>query len=262
MTRVYDVFVDWEGRLARELPGLERHLAAAGARRVLDLGCGTGRHVEALLARGYDAHGADSSEDMLAQAERRLGSRERLHAWELASAAPDPILRAAPFDAAIAMGNVWPFLVEERAARAAIASLQRIVRPGGLLLFGLKAFEVRRRKGDPHLPLLRRVHEGRHVWFLRFVDFDLPAREDGVRACEMHMAVVACDAREADEHGEGEALLHRVSLLRSWDPAELAAWLEARGLAGVRVSGKLDEPEAPVTGEDVFASSRVPGIAR
>ncbi|MCC7015571.1 MAG: hypothetical protein IT454_23635, partial [Planctomycetes bacterium] len=39
MSRLYDVFVDWNGRLARELPGLEAELRAVGARRVLDAGC-------------------------------------------------------------------------------------------------------------------------------------------------------------------------------------------------------------------------------
>lgn len=261
MTRVYDVFVDWPGRLARELPGIERHLASAGARRVLDLGCGTGRHVEALLARGYDAHGADASADMLAQASALLGdeaARERLHRWKLGEPAPASLAGAPHFDAAISLGNTWPFLIEERDARAAVDALGALVRPGGLLLLGLKALEVRRRSQNPYLPLLRRVHEGRPLWFVRFVDFEAPPREDGVRVAELHMAVLGGDAASSDERGECEALLHRASRLRSWDPDELRAWLAARGLADVRVSGRLDDPDAPVTGEDVFASARFP----
>jgi hypothetical protein len=38
----YDRFVDWPGRLAAELPFIERQLRAVGARRVLDAACGTG----------------------------------------------------------------------------------------------------------------------------------------------------------------------------------------------------------------------------
>ena len=36
-------------------------------------------------------------------------------------------------------------------------------------------------------------------------------------------------------------------------------WLEARGFEQVRVSGKLDDPDAPAPGEDVFASMLVSG---
>ena len=259
MTRVYDVFVDWPGRLARELPGIERLLASAGARRVLDLGCGTGKHVEALLARGWDAHGADASEDMLARARKLLGpaaAAERLHRWRLGDPAPATLAGALRFDAAISLGNTWPFLVEEREARAAVEALRALVRPGGLLLLGLKAFEVRRRSQNPYLPLLRRMHEGRPLWFVRFVDFEHPPLADDVRVAELHMAVLAGDAAGADERGEGEALLHRASRLRSWDVEELRAWLVARGLERVRVSGKIDDPDAPATSEDVFASAR------
>jgi SAM-dependent methyltransferase len=257
VSRIYDVFVDWPGRLAREMPGIEKHLRAVGARRVLDLGCGTGRHVQALLERGYDAHGADVSDDMLAQARSLVGA-ERVHAWRLGDPPPSSVTGKAPFDAAIAMGNVWPILSSESEARGTADAVKQLVRPGGLLLLGFKAFEVRRRSGNPYLPLLRREHEGKVLWFVRFVVFDvLPQPRDGSRACEMHMAVLAGDASTVDEHGEAGALLHRASRLRSWDPVELTEWLRARGFADVRISGKLDDPEAPVTSEDVFAIARV-----
>jgi SAM-dependent methyltransferase len=257
MSRVYDVFVDWPGRLAREMPGIERHLRAVGAKRVIDLGCGTGRHVQALLERGYDAHGADVSEDMLAQARTLLGESERVHAWRLGDPPPPSVARAAPFDAAIAMGNVWPILASESEARGTADAVKELVRPGGLLLLGFKAFEVRKRSGLPYLPLLRREHEGRVVWFVRFVDFDVPQPRDGSRSCDLHMSVLAGDASTLDERGEAEALLHRASRVRSWDPDEVTEWLRTRGFVDVRISGKLDDPDAPVTSEDVFVSARV-----
>jgi len=256
LSRLYDVFVDWPGRLARELPGIERHLAAAGARRVLDAGCGTGRHVQALLERGYDAHGADLSHDQLAQAAELLDGHERLHHWCLGEP-PAPSLRAAaPFDALICMGNVWPQLVGESDARAAAAAFGELVRPGGVVLLGLKAVAVRLASGEAYMPLLKREHEGRPLWFVRFVELSLAPLEDGTRVAEFHMVVVAGDSASGPE--ATEALLHRSSRVRAWSPDELRAWLEARGFDQVRVSGRLDDPEAPAPGEDVFASMRVP----
>jgi len=40
----YDRFVDWPGRLAAELPLIERQLQGVGAHRVPDAACGTGMH--------------------------------------------------------------------------------------------------------------------------------------------------------------------------------------------------------------------------
>jgi len=40
-------------------------------RKILDVGCGTGRHVTGLAARGYDVTGIDLSESMLKQAKTR-----------------------------------------------------------------------------------------------------------------------------------------------------------------------------------------------
>jgi SAM-dependent methyltransferase len=44
---------------------------APGARRLLDLGCGTGSHALALAGRGFDVVGVDISEGMIARAQQR-----------------------------------------------------------------------------------------------------------------------------------------------------------------------------------------------
>ena len=64
----YDRFVNWEGRLAHELPFLDRLLTEQGAVRVLDTACGTGHHALALAQRGYQVVGVDLSEAMIEQA--------------------------------------------------------------------------------------------------------------------------------------------------------------------------------------------------
>lgn len=244
---LYDVFVDWPGRLSRELPGLLARLRAVDAKRVLDVGCGTGRHVKALRDAGFEVHGADPSEDMLRGAEEHLGGARGLHRWALGTPPPDALAAEAPFDAVVAMGNVWPQVIGEEAARAGARAVRSLLAPGGLLLLGLKAFAVREREGGPYLPLLRREHEGRTLWFVRFVDFELPPRPDGTRVAGFHVSIL----RDGDEVAH-----HRGGLVRVWEPAELVDWLEARGWDAVRVGGRLDEPAAPPTSEDVFVEAR------
>jgi hypothetical protein len=174
---------------------------------------------------------------------------ERLHPWRLGDPPPAGLAALAPFDAALALGNVWPMILAARELDATGAALHVLLRPGARLVLGLKAFEVRRTAGDPYLPLLKRRLGERTLWFVRFVDFEVPQPSDGVRACELHMVVVAGTAGEPQQ----EILLHRATRVRSWDGEELRRWLERAGFAGARVGGRLDDPEAAATGEDVFA---------
>jgi hypothetical protein len=109
---------------------------------------------------------------------------------------------------------------------------------------------VRAEAGNPYLPLLRREHEGRPLWFVRFVDFDEPPLADGTRVAGFHMLVAGAE--------EGSAL-HRAGRVRVWAPDELERWWRERGLEDVRVSGRLDDREAPAVTEDVFLSGRAPG---
>ncbi len=245
---LYDVFVDWPGRLGREMPGLAESLRAAGAGRVLDVGCGTGRHVKALLDEGFDAFGADASDAMLAKARDHVGDGERFFSWRLGEPPPESVRDAAPFDGIIALGNVWTLLSDASDVEAAGAALRELVAPSGLVLLGLKAVAVRRETGDPYLPLLRRTHEGEAIFFVRFVDFALEADE----LCDFHMTVLRGDAASEAP----EAHLHRTSRWRVWNPESLRESLQRAGFADVRVSARLDDPDAPPTGEDVFVHAR------
>jgi SAM-dependent methyltransferase len=64
----YDRFMNWPARLAAEMPFIEGQLQAIGARRVLDVACGTGMHAVALAQRGYSVAGADFSTGMVERA--------------------------------------------------------------------------------------------------------------------------------------------------------------------------------------------------
>jgi ubiquinone/menaquinone biosynthesis C-methylase UbiE len=64
----YDRFVNWESRLAYEMPFIERTLREADARRMIDVACGTGMHAIELVRRGYKVVGADLSASMIEQA--------------------------------------------------------------------------------------------------------------------------------------------------------------------------------------------------
>jgi len=102
-------------------------LDAQGGERVLDAGCGTGAALAMLLERApVEAWGVDPSPAMIASARRRLGARARLErvAIEELPFAPGS------FDAAMAL-NVLYFAGLDGAM---VASLHRVLRPGGRLV--------------------------------------------------------------------------------------------------------------------------------
>ncbi|MHC4937472.1 MAG: class I SAM-dependent methyltransferase [Planctomycetota bacterium] len=227
MADLYDVFVDWPGRLGREMPGLVKHLG--DAKRVLDVGCGTGQHVAALLREGFDAYGADASEQMLENAVER----DRLTLWRMGE--PCPIEET--FDAVICLGNVWPQMTDLAGVDRALASIRGLLVPSGKLIIGMKAFAARK---DPYLPLLRREHEGEPVFFIRFLE---PAEE----IANFHMVIAA-----------GEHTHHRTGQVRVWSASSLRDFVSARGFDDVVTTHGMDGPPADDSTEDVFlrASAR------
>jgi len=76
----YDRFVNWENRLAYEMPFIERTLRGADARRVIDVACGTGMHAIELARRGYEVVGVDLSAPMIERArENALTAGVKVH---------------------------------------------------------------------------------------------------------------------------------------------------------------------------------------
>lgn len=132
-------------RLARSGsdPHGEAHRVAAlvpVGSRVLDAGCGTGRVAIELHRRGYDCVGVDADETML----RIARAAQPDVAWYQADLAELDLLgephELAPFDVAVAAGNVIPLLAPGTEPEV-IRRLSHHLRPGGLLVagFGLDA---------------------------------------------------------------------------------------------------------------------------
>jgi ubiquinone/menaquinone biosynthesis C-methylase UbiE len=114
----------------------ERSLTALqGARRMVDVGCGTGRFAVLAAERlGARVWGVDTSAEMLREAKRRAGARGV--GWRRAEAGNLPF-RDGWFDAA--HSHLVLHLVDD--LPAAIAELARVLGPGGRLVVGTFAPE-------------------------------------------------------------------------------------------------------------------------
>jgi SAM-dependent methyltransferase len=244
MADLYDIFVDWPGRLAREMPVITSRLHALEVASVLDVGCGTGQHVRALLDTGFDAVGADADPHMLERA-KGIVDASRLHTWQLGDAPPKSLTDQSPFDAITCLGNVWPHLIDDGVVASSVDAMHRLLKPGGTAIVGLKALAIQRDENRAYMPLLKREHDGRELFFVRFLDFDQP-KIDGVHVCRMHMTVLSGDEATdtAIEH-------HRSQLMRVWSPDELATAF-SQHFDDVSVSGSPGDPVSAVASENVF----------
>jgi SAM-dependent methyltransferase len=100
------------------------------ARRVLDIGCGTGVLAVALAASGREVTGVDPAAGSIEYASRRPGG-ERVH-WIHGDVAAVPDLAA---DLAVMTGNVAQAIVEPADWALALRGAHRALRPGGHLVF-------------------------------------------------------------------------------------------------------------------------------
>jgi SAM-dependent methyltransferase len=113
---------------------LDAYLAMAqefGARRVLDIGCGTGTLACRLAARGLEVIGADPAQASLDVARRKPGA-DKIR-WLHAPAADLPATLEA--DLAFMTGNVAQVFRTDQDWAVALTAARNALRPGGRLVF-------------------------------------------------------------------------------------------------------------------------------
>jgi SAM-dependent methyltransferase len=129
----------YEGQLAMaasevEAEFIDRALALAGGARILDLGCGFGRHAVPLAARGYRLTGIDLSGPMLERAAAL--ARQRGVALELVRRDMRDLAGLGPFDACVCLYTVIGYFDDGDNERV-LRGIRDIVIPGGKFLLDL-----------------------------------------------------------------------------------------------------------------------------
>lgn len=106
-------------------------LAEPAPKRLLDMGCGTGRLACAWAARGHRVTGAEPATAMLAQARAKA---EGAGVEWVAAGAADLDLEAR-FDLIVMTGHVFQVFMSDAEIRAVLATLRRHLAPAGRLAF-------------------------------------------------------------------------------------------------------------------------------
>jgi SAM-dependent methyltransferase len=138
---VYDVLTagyDYETWLG-ELEALARGHGLQG-RRVLDVGCGTGKSFEPLLERGYSVTACDLSPAMVTAAREKAAARG-VHVFV---ADMRRLPRMEPVDWVTCLDDAVNYLLGDDDLALALAGMRRALRPGGLVTFDVNTLRTYR----------------------------------------------------------------------------------------------------------------------
>jgi SAM-dependent methyltransferase len=145
MTVVFDAYARYYDLLYRDKDyGAEAQYVAShvrrhdpDAKRVLELGCGTGAHAEHLARQGYVVHGVDLSETMLARAQERKSSLPADAAKRLTFGRGDvrTVRTGETYDAVISLFHVMSYQTTNADLAAAFSTAAAHLKRGGLFLF-------------------------------------------------------------------------------------------------------------------------------
>jgi SAM-dependent methyltransferase len=147
---------------------------APAAKRILELGCGTGAHAEQLARMGYTVYGVDFSEAMLASAMARKSVLPSDMASRLTFTTGDvrTIRTGETYDVVIALFHVMSYQTTNADLEAVFETAATHLTPGGLFLFDFwygpavlaQKPEVRvKRLTDDHIKVTRIAEPEMHV---------------------------------------------------------------------------------------------------
>src|SRR6185436_8222831 len=137
---VYDVFTahyDYDGWLADLLVVLEHH--GLKGRRLLDVGCGTGKSFLPMLPRGWEVTGCDISASMLELARDKAGDETHLVRADMRM-----LPKLGEFDLVWSIDDAVNYLTGEGELELALAGMRENLAPGGLLFFDLNTLHAYR----------------------------------------------------------------------------------------------------------------------
>jgi len=181
--------------------------------RVLDIGCGHGRHLRVVEEAGAEAYGIDLSLALLGEARRR-----RPEASVVVADMRTLPLRAGVFDLALSLFTSFGYFDTDRENAQVLDEARRVLKPGGRLVLdtlnavwlrGSLVAETRRRVGSAEVLERRWIDEVRN-------------------RINKHVEITPGEHGAVDRWSES---------VRLWTADELAALLEGAGFKVERLAG-------------------------
>jgi len=140
MAPLYDDFTahhDYELWLGNLLPKLRGH--GLSGRRLLDVGCGTGKSFLPMLERGWEVTACDISPSMVELARAKAGASVRLSVADMREL---PVF--GEFDLVWALDDAVNYLLSAEELGRALSGMRANMAPGGLLMFDVNCLQTYR----------------------------------------------------------------------------------------------------------------------
>lgn len=234
----YDVSINWQARMKREIPVMRDVFGTPGKHGLLDAACSTGRHIVAMTEAGYRVTGIDLSDNMLSLG-RKLLSSQGIEENLIQAAFEDLPEDAGPFDGVYCLGNSFAAVGEPGAIERSIARLAAAIVPGGSLFLQILNFEKLRLE-NPSVRGPRVVRrDGTEFLSNRLFSFDGKL----VRVTSVTM----WNDGQAWRQFAGSGSLYGIS------KDELVQWCESNGLAIRALYGNYNrDPFDPASSNDLI----------
>ncbi len=216
---------------------VERVLAGAPSKRILDLGCGAGRHARWLAERGYSVVGIDASDAAIERA-KAAPVPEGVEFYLGDMGAVEGAVRG-HFGGAICLGNTLPYLLTPESLSRMLVGLRRRSLPGAPFVFEVLNYDRIFAGAERALPLEIVPSPEGELIVLELLRVQEPREEDIVihTWTTLRHRLGASPAVEVVGSHQGQ--------LRGWRRAELEAMLDVarwpeRELFGDLAGGPFD----------------------
>lgn len=154
-------YKDWDVQLEREGLGLRSIFRGKGVLKVLDVACGAGTQTIPMAQLGYEVVAIDPSGGMLAKAKALADERGVSDKATFLQGSFDDLMHLveAPFDAIVCKGNALPHLITDEEIETALLTFFELLRPGGLLVVGMRDFDYFLEHRPTFLPGFHHISE-------------------------------------------------------------------------------------------------------
>jgi SAM-dependent methyltransferase len=168
-------YKDWEVQLEREGLTLRSIFRNKGVQDVLDVGCGPGTQSIPLAKLGFNVIGVDPSPELIKKAHETAEKHDVNVTWLRGDFLSLDSLIDEPVDAIICKGNSLPHLLTDEDIEHTIHIFYELLRPGGLVVIGLRDFEMMLEHRPRFLPGFSHIDEDDN----EFITFDIWEWEEG-----------------------------------------------------------------------------------
>ncbi len=232
-SQYYDRFMNWEARLAYEMPFLLQEINTVQSKadqpiKVLDTACGTGQHAIALSKAGYKVSAADFSAEMISTARRNADqANAEIEIKHAGFGEFHHIFHKNKFDVVLCLGNSLPHVLNEDDLAQALNDFREIAKPDGKLIIQNRNFDKIMLKNDRWMSPQTYKDEADTNIFIRFYDFDA----NGLLTFNLIVLVSE----------DGENFKQQVISTRLWPMKKdtLVNYLQDSGFSEIRLFGDL-----------------------